>query len=137
MPAGLAQSGMKTFLALTFVALTGFLGATARAEAPSKEQTPTAETADAEAKEKPTFDAGFGVCMGLATRCGLLPKGICFMQSGCMNPLYGDRCGGSAKQCTGFSTKNLCMMQRGCTWVKQKPKATAKTAQDPESSPEN
>ena len=116
---------MKSFITLTFVVLTGFLGATARAEPPARAETPTAETAKAEEKEKPTFDAGFGMCMGLATRCGLLPKGICFMQSGCMNPLYGDRCGGTAKQCTGFSTKNTCMMQRGCTWVKQKAKAKA------------
>jgi hypothetical protein len=70
--------------------------------------------------EKPAADIGLGICMGLATRCGLLPKGICFMQQGCMNPIYGDRCDGTAKQCTGFNTKNLCMMQRGCTWVKQK-----------------
>ena len=27
---------------------------------------------------------------------------------------------GAAKQCTGFNTKNLCIMQRGCIWAPQK-----------------
>jgi hypothetical protein len=62
---------------------------------------------------------GLGMCMGISTRCDLLPKGICYMQSGCGNPVYGDRCIGVARQCTQFNSKNSCFMQRGCTWVKK------------------
>ncbi len=66
---------------------------------------------------KPEKKARVGMCIGLATRCGLLPKGVCFTQSGCMNPYMGDRCDGTARQCTQFNTKNSCHMQRGCTWA--------------------
>lgn len=70
-------------------------------------------------------DKELGFCVGIATRCGLLPKGICYTQQGCMNPFGpygGDRCNGSARQCTGFARKTSCMMQRGCTWAAQKKK---------------
>ncbi len=95
-----------TLIAL-LVSIVGFAAAARADEAPAKSPAP---------------DAGFGMCGGISTRCDLLPKGICYMQVGCFNPAFGDRCAGSAKQCTGFSTKNPCMMQRGCTWLKQKPK---------------
>jgi hypothetical protein len=65
--------------------------------------------------------AGIGMCIGVATRCGVLPKGICYMQQGCSNPIgtggFGnDRCVGTAKGCMYISSKNLCQMQRGCLW---------------------
>lgn len=101
-----------------------FGAATARAEAPAEDAQGESDKSDKAKADKEKAKAAvadaFGMCMGLSTRCDLLPKGICFMQAGCFNPMYGDRCGGSAKQCTGFNTKNACMMQRGCTWVKQK-----------------
>jgi hypothetical protein len=108
---------MKSFIAACFVLL---VGATAHA--------------DSSKAKKSTDEYGFGMCMGISTRCDLLPKGICFMQAGCFNPMYGDRCGGTAKQCTGFNAKNACMMQRGCTWVKQKTKSKEETKdqKDPE-----
>ncbi len=66
---------------------------------------------------KPKTDTD-GMCMGNATRCALLFKGACFMQSGCYNPMSGFRCDGTVKQCSYFYTKSACDSQQGCTWVK-------------------
>ena len=82
---------------------------------------PKAEVQPPAPKVEPKKAAGMGMCLGVATRCGVLPKGICYMQQGCSNPMgnggFGnDRCVGMAKGCGYISSKNLCMMQRGCIW---------------------
>jgi hypothetical protein len=69
--------------------------------------------------------AGMGMCIGVATRCGVLPKGVCTMQQGCSDPIgtggFGnDRCVGTAKGCMYINGKNACMMQRGCVWSEGK-----------------
>jgi hypothetical protein len=75
------------------------------------------EVAPAPPQSKPERP-GAGMCIGVSTRCGLLPKGVCFMQAGCYNPYIGDRCEGSAKACTSFYTESACYTQRGCIWTK-------------------
>lgn len=70
----------------------------------------------------PKAEPELGFCVGIATRCDLLPKGICYTQQGCMSPspfntYGGDRCLGTARACSGFARKNICNMQRGCTWA--------------------
>ena len=107
---------MRTFLAAALVVMSALI-TVCRAAPALAEPAEKVEQKEVKVKAK----AEFGMCMGLATRCGLLPKGSCFMQSGCYNPAFGDRCGGSARYCTAFNTKSSCHMQRGCTWVKSKP----------------
>jgi hypothetical protein len=101
---------MRNWLAIVLFVLSALLvaAATALAEVPP-EPAPVAAASD------PGLE---GLCMGIATRCGLLPKGSCFMQAGCVNPALGDRCAGVARLCPHFKTKSSCFGQRGCTWVK-------------------
>jgi hypothetical protein len=87
-------------------------------EQPKKDEKVSGKTDKSDKKAK-AADLG-GVCMGIATRCGLLPKGACFMQSGCFNPAFGDRCNGTARTCTQFNTRSSCYAQQGCTWIKPK-----------------
>ena len=96
-----------------------------KAEAPKKEE----PKAEAPKKEEPKAEApkktGLGMCIGQATSCGVLPKGICYMQQGCSNPIgtggFGnDRCVGTARGCMYISSKNMCQMQRGCIWSEGK-----------------
>jgi hypothetical protein len=107
---------MRNWIATALVVMSALLALAAPALAENEE--PAQAKVEQKEEAKPKARADFGMCMGIATRCGLLPKGACFMQSGCYNPAFGDRCGGTARYCTHFMTKGSCHMQQGCTWVK-------------------
>jgi hypothetical protein len=92
---------------------------------PEKKKAEPAPEKKAEKPQPGKKAPAVGMCIGVATRCGVLPKGVCYMQQGCSNPIgaggFGnDRCVGTARGCMYINGKNACMMQRGCVWSEGK-----------------